>query len=378
MNKKKNEVKAPSYPIILSNKKGKLFLSKDLMKQINTLHQHVGAKEWSGPVLYSIINGDINNPEGLEIEAHGMYPMDIGTPGYTEYDFNTDATMDMHDYYPEIIEKGWRTGHMHTHHSMKAYFSGTDDQELRDNTPNHAYYLSLIVNFEKKYVARLCVMGKREIIGNSTSYYKNIEGKEVASNSSTQKEEDIVYAVDLDVTFEEPEVDLFMAEILKMEERQRAERAKRVKNVPKSSWWGGHNNHLNAVMPSQTSLWEKSYDQINDTFDVPGVNEEIENAKQFLIKVITGQVTSLRDYTTTYQVAAVEWNTADEMSKQTFYNSIDEVFNDAYQYAFNDPNFLAFGDNMEAVSDILWEEKGDFADDLRTYLEVFTINEAVV
>lgn len=270
---------AISYPIVTDDKKGKLIISPELEEQIDIFHAIAGSTEWSGILLYVIKEGDISKPESLVIEVKGMFPMDIGTPGYTEYDYD-ERTLDMYDLYPNALEEGWRLGHIHTHHNMKAYFSGTDLQELRDNIDNHAYYLSLIVNFDKKYCAKICIKGEREVKESSVLKYTGLfDNKKSNKKSNSTKIETIVYNADLDIEMPEKNTDIsFIGEILKLKKKKKSY----------TSSWSTNNNHAryengwghsNKYDPerenfshgktngTQVSIWDDT-DSISDVEDI--------------------------------------------------------------------------------------------------------------
>lgn len=82
---------------------------------------------------------------------------DIGSPGYTEYEFGEEM-IDLYEERPELITR--KMGHLHTHHQMKAYFSGTDKQCLHDNAPNFDMFLSIIVNTEGMKIAKIAFISK--------------------------------------------------------------------------------------------------------------------------------------------------------------------------------------------------------------------------
>jgi hypothetical protein len=368
---KKEETKKIDYPIVLGKEKGKLTLSTRLVEQINTLHNYVGAKEWSGPVLFSIINGDINNPTKLEIEAHAMYPMDIGTSGYTEYDFEPEETFDMHDYYPQIVEEGWRMGHMHTHHNMKAYFSGTDNQELKDNTQNHAYYLSLIVNFEGSYVARLCVMAEKQIKGNSNITYDDIAGDATISTFEIKQEQEIVYAIDLDVVYEKQKESDFMGEVLKIEQREEVRKKERAKNKPtgQSSLWDKSSTFNNN--------WGANWDMPHSRFDSNGGEEDAleDLAKEFALLVLTRGTVAVGYLPSTMSKVDLEWENANDAEREAFINDIDENFNAWYQQVFADFHMVDFENNMDAVLEEFYKYCGTHkvADVLMEHLEKYSV-----
>jgi len=141
---------------LLQKDKPSLILSQELMNQVNFLHNRVKKDEWSGILLYKIISGDIENPKDLVLQADYIYPMDIGSSAYTEFDYD-EAYVDMHTRLP-IVENGvrkYKIGTIHTHHSMDTFFSGTDTGELHTNSPHHNFYLSLIVNFSCNYIAKI-------------------------------------------------------------------------------------------------------------------------------------------------------------------------------------------------------------------------------
>lgn len=89
------------------------------------------------------MKGSITKPETFECVITDILPMDMGTSAYTEYEFSQDVA----DYIEEDDKRfDWKIGHIHSHNTMRTYFSGTDMSELNDNSEFHNYYLSLIVN----------------------------------------------------------------------------------------------------------------------------------------------------------------------------------------------------------------------------------------
>lgn len=182
-----------------------LKITEHISDQIDWLHKQHAIKglEWSAILLWSIESGEINDPENLVLNAEALYLMNIGSAGYTEYDFDAESLMEIMELYPKadpMLEedetKRWIMGHIHTHHNMSAFFSGTDMDELRTNAPQHKYYLSLIVNYDKKYCAKLCVTGKQEatvIKTNSIFGSKNIE----------IPEKNVIYYIDCDIEMPE-------------------------------------------------------------------------------------------------------------------------------------------------------------------------------
>jgi len=333
-NKKKNkkeketvkEVK-PEYSILLSSEKGKLTISTELEKQINFLHAHCGAKEWSGVLLYKIDKGDLDDISSLEITALCMYPMDIGTPGYTEYNFNEDNILDMHDYYPQIMKDKWREGHIHTHHNMKAYFSGTDEEELTDNTPNHAYYLSLIVNFAKNYVARLCVVGERKLEGNSHVSFKNVSGDDTYSRTEISSKKEVVYCIDMEI---EKEEDSFYGEIEKLEARKEKEKRK-----------------ISPVYGNQTTIFPKMPEETIELRDVQTLNNQEYSSedeygdliKDFLYKLICLDTQASGHLQSLIIRSDHKWMDATEVEQELYTKNIHDNLLQVYNTVFPNDHY---------------------------------------
>jgi hypothetical protein len=174
----------------------KLYISNMVYEQIKTLCSEISQVEWSG-VLFHTSKGFIDKPETFELRAEYILPMNMGTSGFTAYDFDenyTDALMDK----PELLN--YSISHVHSHNIMSVFFSGTDNEELQENAPNYDYYLSLIVNNNMDMVARVAFTGKvkpREF----TFKGKNGKVKKIVS-----PEEDVIFYYNLDIVVEYPEI----------------------------------------------------------------------------------------------------------------------------------------------------------------------------
>lgn len=172
--------------------KGKLILTKEILDQIDYLHDNVGRTEWCGILFYRHLEGDINDPKKLKLQAEHIYAMDIGSETYTEADIDMDAVLEMDEVIPDV--RNLRKGLIHTHHSMKAFFSGTDMSELHDSTPFHNFYLSLIVNFDGNYVARVAYIAKTT----TTTQYRNSS----AEPQTNTEESEVLVMIDMDIEWE--------------------------------------------------------------------------------------------------------------------------------------------------------------------------------
>lgn len=134
----------------------------EVLHQIQYLCKNIPKVEWSGALFYTT-EGSIDKPDTFKITLKTILPLDMGSSAYTEY------TLD--DRFIDFIEEDfeerstWKLAHIHSHHSMAVFFSGTDMAELNDNAPAHNFYLSLIVNNYMDFVAKVAFIGeaKRDI-----------------------------------------------------------------------------------------------------------------------------------------------------------------------------------------------------------------------
>lgn len=191
---------------IALDKKTNLFLSDDLINKIDVMHKKVpSGLEWSGILVYKTLEGNIGDHENWKIEAVDLIPMDIGTSGYTEYDY--DATDEYSfDRLTSYMEQGFKLGHIHTHHNMGCFFSGTDTSELHDNSPNYNYYLSLIVNYKdiSAWCAKIAFCATETTTGSATKSV-TYNGEQVhLSNSEEQIEieqtSEIMYTINMEIS----------------------------------------------------------------------------------------------------------------------------------------------------------------------------------
>lgn len=94
------------------------------MEKIQYLCSRISEVEWSGILLYSV-KGSIRKPEEMELIAEDIIPMDRGSAGYTEYQYNKKSIFNMDEFddkhidyisencdsNPAVLE--WKVGHIH-------------------------------------------------------------------------------------------------------------------------------------------------------------------------------------------------------------------------------------------------------------------------
>ena len=180
-----------------------LILTDNIIEQIDYLHKIVGSVEWSGVLVYKVNKGSIEDYKNLEVEVLEILPMDVGTSGYTEYELDSGDDYTFNNLCDRVMmDPDLKIGHIHTHHGMDCFFSGTDTQELHDNAPNHNYYLSLIVNFKdfSKWCAKIALVGEERQTGTLSSKFKGTKGDMVENFMEIDNTKEVLYTIDMNIT----------------------------------------------------------------------------------------------------------------------------------------------------------------------------------
>lgn len=185
----------PTFPI--NNVSLEVNITEDFRGLVDYLCKQVPHKEWSG-ILFYTIDGDFEKDTSITIIPEYVHLMDIGTAGYTEYDWDATALKLTFDK-PELM--GLKLGHIHSHNNMTTFFSGTDLAELSDNAPHYNQYFSLIVNNKLEMTAKLAVMGKIE---STQEFSFNTRLKGLFKTAPKQELKDALFT--LDAKFKEQEI----------------------------------------------------------------------------------------------------------------------------------------------------------------------------
>lgn len=198
-----NDNRTHTKKVITITTKVDLILTDQLIAKINTLHKEAPKGiEWSSILLYRTTEGSIQDIPNWKLEAYDLIPMDIGSAGYTEYDFTAEDTY-ASDIFMDAMMVGNKIGHIHTHHNMNCFFSGTDTSELHDNSPNHSYYLSLIVNYKDPgaWCAKVAFCCTENITGTIHKSYNYIGGviENVIADEEINNTEEIMYTIDCNI-----------------------------------------------------------------------------------------------------------------------------------------------------------------------------------
>lgn len=247
---------------ITLKERGNLYITQEMQDKIDYLHKWVGSKEWCGVQFYTIDEGDISDPKSLKITCKDMYLQDIGTEAFTSADFTTESIIDMYDSVPDA--ENMIKGKVHSHHNMKCWHSGTDMDDLHDNAPLHNAYLSLIVNFDGKYDAKIAFVAKRKI----DLSFKNSTNESIEET----KESELLVIIDLNIHRPqvEPTVSLSFQERYEKVKKEKEEKRTVGFTHWQSNWdanWntGVDKSYTRTYGDWDESPWNKNYIDINLT-----------------------------------------------------------------------------------------------------------------
>lgn len=171
--------------VILLKEKIKLIIPDEILEKIKYLCMNISEVEWSGILVYSV-KGTIRRPSSMKITVEDIIPMNKGNKVYTEYKYNEpkhdlsgydDKMIDYFEEHPEGLEKDWKIGHIHSHNSMNVFFSGTDIDELVENSVSHDFYVSLIVNNYMDFCAKVAFSAETKKELQLTYYSLDEKGK---------------------------------------------------------------------------------------------------------------------------------------------------------------------------------------------------------
>jgi proteasome lid subunit RPN8/RPN11 len=256
---------------------GEIKITKKLKDQIDFLHKKIGTTEWSGVLFYKTETTDFSVLKNLKFTANDMFLMDIGSSVYTEYEFNKNI-MTAYDVIEDAIESD--IGMIHTHHSMGAFFSGTDIKELEDNSKLYNYYISLIVDFKEEYQCKIVFPSKSK--STTTSKIKDQNGNNI--EVITEKEEisllsgDLIVKLENDVNIDKWIVDRY--------NKVKEEKAKVLAKTYTPNGYNSFNNKrpvgFNPLSQEYPSLFKNDHLRIKEEDKV-----EDDLIEKFLIELLT-------------------------------------------------------------------------------------------
>jgi proteasome lid subunit RPN8/RPN11 len=320
-----------------------LKINKEVLDKIKYLCKEIPKVEWSG-VLFYRVKGTITKPDSFSVYITDVLPMHKGTAAYTEYEFSQDVA----DYIEEDNERfEWKIGHIHSHNTMKTYFSGTDMSELNDNSEFHTYYLSLIVNNFMDLTAKIAYRANTE--GFSYSATDEFGNKFI---KNIKKPEQLLMIHDCDIEIPENEIEVSF------------DFAKRVEEIIAKD---KEKSNFKVVAPD----WNQA---IEDTFDFDLTTKpksrknEIEDSIEIFVQTLMEKCVTEKFLSTLPEY--YDWlHIIDhlEMSEDKLFNKFSKKFIGNFEQSFN--QFYSGGVDLEStegrfiIKEIVTELK--FSDDQR-------------
>lgn len=162
-----------------SNLRFDLTISDKVESKIRWWCSRLPSKEWSGVLFYKYKGCFKNN--SIKFTAVDFLVLDIGSNTHTEFTESPDIISYMCTN--ELID--CQLGLIHSHNSMKAFFSGEDSNTLASEGSVRNHFLSLIINNDGGYVATITRRVKLESPKTVITYntFGNNEVKQSVNNA---------------------------------------------------------------------------------------------------------------------------------------------------------------------------------------------------
>lgn len=290
------------YKEIKGADKPKLIISKQVCADINKLHETVDNIEWSGILFFKVLEGSIESPSEMVMRADYIYPMDIGTSGWTEFNYGSEY-LEAFDLLPLIEDDVvvYKPALVHSHHAMEAFFSGTDWETLHEQAPNNNYFLSLIVNYKCKPVAKIAMFGQSQP---SAVVFKGTHG-EIKVDAPG---EDVLMIYDCNIEWENEEWFTKRVEVLK----QKAQNKKTLFSKPMDT--------IGFKPPKQGTL-----------FATPKLSVTEEQLKRIIVQSISGDVTDESNLFTALKTCQSDFKKMGPTWEEEIYETISDNFDEVVQ-----------------------------------------------
>ena len=342
-----------------------IVLTDNIIDQIEFLHDKVGSVEWSGVLVYKILEGSIEDHKNLVVEVQEILPMDVGTSSYTEYTIDPKDSYTFDNLFDRVmVDPELKIGHIHTHHNMNCFFSPTDMAELHDNAPAHNYYLSLIVNFKdfKNWCAKIAIVGEESHTGSIVRKFKGTDGNIVEAPVNIERTDKVLYTIEMDITYDVPE-DLsayneFEQRVIDLQ----SENSNRsfVMDLP---YLEGTPNKQN-FKPEQANLFSNFKATPKE---IKKVNLERQNIKNFAKEILSSKVVTFLNLVSNkntlddvLSIANLTFN--NDSDKGDYLDEIENNFEELFVSHFKvDYNFELAETVAKKVIDILNERKEQFS-----------------
>lgn len=216
----------------------KLIVTEELERKIRYYLDRFPNTEYSGTLFYRV-TGSFEEMN-LEVTAFDFLLQDIGTSTYTEFNMSPDVVAYMVDN-PELLDENVYQGLMHSHHTMGAFFSGTDDATLREEGSDRTHFLSLIIDTRGTYQAAITRVVEEEMTATGSAKFITFNEQEANQPISYTFKRKRLESFMLNVQRPQlPNPYLELSQRIEEVQRQKAEAAK--KTIPATTYGGTYGN----------------------------------------------------------------------------------------------------------------------------------------
>ena len=263
----------------------KLLIPTEVERKIRFTCQKIWNTEWSGTLFFTY-EGSFED-DNLVIKCEDIYIMDIGNQTYTEFDMNPDVIAYMTEN-PKLLD--CQLGLIHSHNNMSTFFSGTDQQTLKEEGIDRNNFVSLIVNNAGTYTAAITRKVKEKKVKESMSYEFFDKGEKQETKEYVKEAEEIEW---FNLKIEKECEDTSFSDIeTRLEEIKKAKAAKVIKPI-------SNFNKEKPVVPNQSNKYTQRtlFDDVKDPYyqkdyilpyDEIALDED--TLKSIVLQIITGSV----------------------------------------------------------------------------------------
>nr|DAH00689.1 MAG TPA: Ubiquitin-like protein [Crassvirales sp.] len=217
----------------------KLTVTEELERKIRYYLDRFPNTEYSGTLFYRV-TGSFEEMN-LEVTAFDFLLQDIGTSTYTEFNMSPDVVAYMVDN-PELLDENVYQGLMHSHHTMGAFFSGTDDATLREEGSDRTHFLSLIIDTRGTYQAAITRVVEEEMTATGSAKFITFNEQEANQPISYTFKRKRLESFMLNVQRPQlPNPYLELSQRIEEVQRQKAEAAK--KAIPATTYGGNYGSY---------------------------------------------------------------------------------------------------------------------------------------
>lgn len=315
-----------------TNFKPKLYIDHIVESKIRYLANKYPSNEWSG-ILFIEYNGNFDD-ESLSITARDLYVMDIGSSGFTTFDSRNA------EYFSYAVKNNLDEtcdfGLIHSHHNMKAFFSSTDSAELNATGKTRDVYVSLIVNNDGAYVAKITRRVQKKANVEWTVYYSDLSGyntiKKFEEVNNTELE---IYDCEI-VNYAYNNVGEVLEEQIKKASKSGTRELQLTKAYPQSgiTFQTKTTSTVNRTTPKSTYVPKPSSYKVSDVLPF---EEETDGIYRYMDNYEAKEVDSIDDDSLAL---------LDEIGTQVILDVLESEYDDLDEAALHLPNYLKFSDKL--------------------------------